>query len=322
MPTATSRDDLHQRITSQIITAIEAGAGAYRMPWNPKLCTGSTVRLPHNPVGKYAYHGINILALWGSQQEHGYATPAWATFKQWQAAGAQVRKGEKGSLTVFFKAANASESAPDADETQQRRCFIAKAAYVFNVDQVDGYVPPPLPALTPIERDARADQLIASSGAVIHHGGLQACYIPSRDEIHLPPDGAFFDSAGYYAVVLHELVHWTGHADRCNRDLRGRFGTEAYAAEELIAELGAAFLCAEIGLSPEPRTDHARYIESWLKLLKNDKRAIFTAASRASQAAAYLTQSADSHRHAEQLQAKHESTLESLSQLSCELGGY
>lgn len=292
------------------------------MPWNPKLCTGGSAHLPHNPVGNYAYHGINILSLWGSQEQNGYARPEWATFRQWQAVGAQVRKGEKGSLTVFFKAANASESAADADEAPHRRRFITKAAYVFNVDQVDGYVPPPRPTLTPIERNTRADELIASSGAAIQHGSQQACYIPSRDEIHLPPDGAFFDSAGYYAVAFHELVHWTGHADRCNRDLRGRFGTEAYAAEELIAELGAAFLCAEIGLSPEPRTDHARYIESWLKLLKNDKRAIFTAASRASQAAAYLTQSADSHRHAEQLQAKQESTLESLSQLSCQLGGY
>ena len=195
---------------------------------------------------------------------------------------------------MFFKAANGSESATDSDETPQRRCFIAKAAYVFNVDQVDGYVPPPTPTLTPIERNARADELVASSGAVIHHGSHQACYIPSRDEIHLPPDGAFFDSASYYAVALHELVHWTGHADRCGRDLRGRFGTEAYAAEELIAELGAAFLCAEIGLSPEPRTDHARYIESWLKLLRSDKRAIFTAAARAGQAVEYLNSSTNS----------------------------
>lgn len=294
MPSAVTREDLHQRITNQIIATIEAGAGSYRMPWNPKLCQGDSVRLPHNPVGNYAYHGINILSLWGSQEQNGYATPAWATFKQWQAAGAQVRKGEKGSLTVFFKTANDSESATEADEPQQRRCFIAKAAYVFNVDQVDGYVSPPLPTLTPIERDARADQIIASSGAVIHHGSHQACYIPSRDEIHLPPDGAFFDSSGYYAVAFHELVHWTGHVDRCDRDLRGRFGTEAYAAEELIAELGAAFLCAEIGLSPEPRTDHARYIESWLKLLKNDKRAIFTAAARAGQAVSHLTSMGDS----------------------------
>jgi len=300
MPASTPREDLHQRITNQIITAIEAGTGSYRMPWNPKLCTGGTVRLPHNPVGNYAYHGINILTLWGSQEQYGYATPAWATFKQWQTAGAQVRKGEKGSLTVFFKATNARESATDADESSQPRCFIVKAAYVFNVDQVDGYVPLPLPTLTPIERDARADELIASSGAVIHHGSHQACYIPNRDEIHLPPDGAFFDPAGYYAVALHELVHWTGHADRCNRDLRGRFGTESYAAEELIAELGAAFLCAEIGLSPEPRTDHASYIESWLKLLKKDKRAIFTAASKASQAAAYLIHRADSDHHESQ----------------------
>lgn len=283
------KEDLHQRITNQIIAAIEAGASVYKMPWNPKLCSGGAIGIPNNPVGRYGYRGINILSLWASQQEHDYPTPEWATFKQWQAAGAQVRKGEKGTLTVFFKATGAGSSSPAENEEQQlRRHFIARAAYVFNVAQVDGYEPPPAPTLTPIERHAAADALIQSSAAIIRHDSHHACYIPSRDEIHLPPEGAFFDAEGYYGTVLHELVHWTGHADRCARDLRNRFGTEAYAAEELVAELGAAFLCAQLVITPEPRIDHARYIESWLKVLKNDKRAIFTAAAKASQAADYL----------------------------------
>ena len=126
------------------------------------------------------------------------------------------------------------------------------------------------------------------SKASIHHDSRQACYIPSKDEIHLPPDGAFKDAHSYYSVALHELVHWSGHASRCDRNLHNRFGSEAYAAEELIAELGSAFLCAELGISPEPRIDHARYIESWLRILKGDKRAIFTAAAKANQAVAYL----------------------------------
>lgn len=288
MQQATPREDLHQRITNQIIVAIETGAGDYQMPWNPKLCTGPAVGLPHNPVGHYAYHGINILALWASQQHNAYASAEWATFRQWQAAGAHVRKGEKGTLTVFFKASQSSPQSAESNEQEPRRHFIAKAAYVFNVAQVDGFIPSPPPELTPIDRHAAAETFIKASKASIYHDSRHACYIPSKDEIHLPPDGAFNDAQGYYSVALHELVHWSGHASRCDRDLRNRFGSEAYAAEELIAELGAAFLCAELGISPEPRIDHARYIESWLRILKDDKRAIFTAAAKANQAVVYL----------------------------------
>ena len=289
MQQATPREDLHQRITNQIVAAIEAGAGDYQMPWNPKLCTGPAIGPPHNPVGHYAYHGINILALWASQQHNDYDTAEWATFRQWQAAGAQVRKGEKGTLTVFFKASESGAQSAESDKQESRRHFIAKAAYVFNVAQVDGFISSPSPELTSIERHAAAETFIKASNASIHHDSRQACYIPGKDEIHLPPDGAFKDAQSYYSVALHELVHWSGHASRCGRDLHNRFGTQAYAAEELVAELGAAFLCAELGISPEPRIDHARYIESWLRILKDDKRAIFTAAAKANQAASFLT---------------------------------
>lgn len=284
----TPKEDLHQRITNQIITAIEAGAGDYQMPWNPKLCTGPAIGLPHNPVGRYAYHGINIVALWASQQHSAHDTAEWATFRQWQAAGAQVRKGEKGTLTVFFKASGSGRQSAESEEPEPRRHFIAKAAYVFNAAQVDGFVPSAPPELAPVERHAAAETFIKASKASIYHDSRQACYIPSKDEIHLPPDGAFKDAQGYYSVALHELVHWSGHASRCDRELRNRFGTEAYAAEELIAELGAAFLCAQLGVAPEPRIDHARYIASWLKILRNDRRAIFTAAAKANQAVMYL----------------------------------
>lgn len=290
MPTI-QKSDLHQQITNQIIEAIEVGAGDYRMPWNPLLCAGSSVSIPYNPVGHYAYHGINVLSLWASQQNNKFQSPQWATFRQWQTVGAQVRKGEKGSLSVFFKAIDAGGTEPVSNDDSDRRTrtpFVAKAAYVFNVAQVDGFEPTPTPTLTTIARHDAADAFIQLSSATIRHGSHHACYIPSRDEIHLPPEGAFFDANGYYGVALHELVHWTGHPSRCARDLRNRFGSEAYAAEELIAELGSAFLCAETGISPEPRIDHARYIESWLKVLKSDKRAIFTAAAKANQAVTYL----------------------------------
>lgn len=284
--------DIHQSITDHIVAAIEAGAGDYKMPWNPRLCGGGLASIPYNPIGHYGYRGTNVLTLWVSQEINSYPTAEWATYRQWLGAGAQVRNGEKGTLTVFYKMTGSSE--PEDVERESatpslNRRFFARGAYVFNAAQVDGYAPRPLPLKTDMERIAAADHLIAASGAIVREGGSSACYIPSRDEIHLPPSRAFHDSQGYYCVALHELTHWTGHEKRCNRSLKHRFGTEAYAAEELVAELGAAFLCAELGISQEPRTDHACYIETWLRVLRNDKRAIFTAASKATQAVAYLT---------------------------------
>lgn len=290
--TGEPKTDLYQRVTNQIIAAIEAGAGEYRMPWNPRLCGGASVRIPHNPVGQYGYKGVNVLSLWGAQQANAHPTAEWATYRQWASAGAQVRAGEKGTMTIFFKCLDgtAERDADDQDDGghHRRGHFVARAAWVFNAAQVDGHEPRPTPPLPEIERHAAADHLLRTSGANIHHGGPRACFIPSRDEIHLPSPGSFHDAEGYYTVALHELTHWTGHETRCARDLGNRFGSEAYAAEELIAELGAAFLCAELGISPEPRRDHAQYIENWLKVLRNDKRAIFTAASRASDAASFL----------------------------------
>ena len=284
------RLDIHKKITDQIIAAIETGAGTYQMPWNPRLCFGTTASIPTNPIGCYGYRGINILSLWSSQQENSFQTAEWATFRQWQSVGAQVRKGEKGTLSVFYKTMDAADHSTTEDNRLQpcMSHFIARASYVFNADQVEGYVPRILPKPAEIERHEKADHFIAASGADIHHGGPIACYLPSRDEIHLPPAGSFHAPQAYYGVTLHELTHWTGHKSRCARDLHHRFGSEAYAAEELVAELGAAFLCAEIGVTAEPRIDHARYIESWLRVLRSDKRAIFTAAAKASQATNYL----------------------------------
>lgn len=283
--------DLHQRVTNAIANAIEAGDGDYQMPWNKRLCGSSPLGIPLNPVGRYAYRGINILTLWNSQEQHSFPTPEWATYQQWQSIGAQVRKGEKASVTIFYKPLNPRSTTSNEEDTGQpdkSRPFIIKAANVFNAAQVDGYAPAPLLPTSDEEKHSASEHLINSSGAKIRVGGPKACYIPSRDEIHLPPQAAFTNSQAYYGVAFHELSHWTGHKNRCARTLEGRFGSEAYAIEELIAELSAAFLSAELGLSPEPRIDHARYISSWLKVLKNDKRAIFSAATKAGQAAEFL----------------------------------
>lgn len=283
--------DLYQRVTTAIVAAIEAGAGDYRMPWNARLCGSSSLDIPSNPVGRYPYRGINILTLWGSQEQYGFPTPEWATYQQWQSIGAQVRKREKASISIFYKLLDPKStisSNEDNDRPNKSRPFIIKAANVFNAAQVDGYAPALLPPIPDEVKHAASERLITASGAKIHVGGPKACYIPSRDEIHMPPHAAFINSQAYYGVAFHELSHWTGHKSRCARSLEGRFGSEAYAIEELIAELSAAFLSAELGLAPEPRIDHARYISSWLKAIKNDKRAIFTAATKASEAANFL----------------------------------
>lgn len=284
------RNDLHERITQQIIQAIEAGAGDYQMPWNR---VGSNASLPQNPVGKYQYHGINVLSLWASQQLKTFTSGQWATYRQWQSIGAQVRKGETGSSTVFYQpiiAGDQSNSANDSEESASRlgsRPFILKMATVFNADQVDGFHPENV-TLPTAQRHELAERVIKESGARILWGGDKACYLPTRDEIHLPSPEAFASTEAYYGVAFHELIHWTGHSSRCDRDLSGRFGSSAYAMEELVAELGAAFVAAKVGLSEEPRMSHAQYINSWLDVLRRDKKAIFVAAARANEASLVL----------------------------------
>jgi antirestriction protein ArdC len=290
--TKPGRAGLHRRITEQIVETIEAGAGEYRMPWHP--CTGSVLCAPHNPVGKYPYRGINILTLWCAQRRNGFRSSQWASYRQWLTAGRQVRQGERGTSTVRY-----SEQAPFAARPLQnsseeegaeaaRTGFLLRPGTVFNADQVEG-------ADEPRDGDLRKDSfpiaasLIAKSGAVIRPDRSYACYVPSLDEIHLPPRTSFVSEHAYYGVAFHELTHWTGHPARCARDLEGRFGSDSYAIEELVAELGSAFLSAEVGLAAEPRVDHARYIESWLRVLRMNERAIFVAAAKASVATSFLT---------------------------------
>src|SRR5439155_7426806 len=196
------------------------------------------------------------------------------------------------TTVVFWKFANDSRESQDGDEStpaSSSRLLFTRGYSVFNAAQVDGYTPKADPEATQLERIEQAEAFFRNLGADLRHGGNQAYYRPSEDHIQMPPFQAFKDNVSYYSTLAHEHTHWTAKADRCGRQLGKRFGESAYAAEELIAELGAAFTCAHLGLSTEPREDHAQYIQSWLKVLKSDKRAIFTAASKAQQAADYLT---------------------------------
>lgn len=288
---AEDRADIYQRVTERIVAAIEQGAeaGDWRMPWHGGG-DGQPCAVPVNAATGKAYRGINVLALWAAAQAEGYGMGTWATYRQWRGMGAQVRKGEQASPVVFWKVSGKEEGddAEDGAEDGRRSRVFARGYSVFNAAQVDGYEAPALPMLPEPERISHAEAFFAALGVEVEHGGHRACYVPGRDVIRMPPFGLFRDAVAYYATLAHEATHWAGHASRCARDLSGRFGSEAYAAEELVAELGAAFLCADLRLAAEPRPDHAQYVASWLKVLRGDTRAIFTAAAKAQAAADWM----------------------------------
>ena len=285
------RFDIHQHITNQIITSIEQGAGDFQLPWHQG---GGIVSRPTNIASKKAYRGVNIVALWAASQACGFSSGIWGTYRQWSEAGAQVRKGEKSSYVVFYKELEFAQE----DGTDPETRLFARAAPVFAAEQVEGFVGEPTGDRAEIEPIDAAEAFVRATGAAIAHGGTRAYYRPSTDSIQLPDRTAFVGTAtstaqeSYYSTLLHELTHWTSPEQRCNRTLGKRFGDDAYAMEELVAELGAAFLCAELGIALEPRLDHAQYLTSWLSVLKADKKAIFTAASGASKAVEFLSRTA------------------------------
>ena len=271
--------DVHQAVTDKIIATMEAGeAGQWTCPWHR---TGGG--LPRNAKTGRAYRGINTLSLWVGAQAAGYADDRWATYKQWGELGAQVRKGERSTLVIFWKDLG-------REDQEDRPRFVARASYAFNAGQVEGApeAGEPMPASEWTIPEI-FDGFVQRTGARTTHGGDAAFYQPSEDRIVMPPRERFQTAQGYASTMAHELTHWSGAKGRLDRDLTGRFKTQAYAAEELVAELGSAFLMAEMGLEVEPHPTHASYIGSWIKLLKSDSKAIFTAASAASRAAGYLT---------------------------------
>jgi antirestriction protein ArdC len=299
MPTnenTATKPDVYARVTSQIVNAIEQGVNNWRMPWHT---SGRFAFSPINAVTHKPYRGVNVLALWAVARSKGYERGEWATYPQWQERGAQVRKGEKSASVAFWKFADGRAESQDGDEPEQTstrssRLLFCRDYHVFNVAQVDGYTAKP-DADAPIEaRIESADVFFGRVSARVAHLGNRAFYSPSDDTITLPPFAAFHTPLDYYSTRAHETGHWTGKAERCNRELGKRFGDNAYSMEELVAELTAAFTLAHLGLSSEPRPDHAQYIASWLKVLKADTRAIFTAASKAQQAADFIIRQSES----------------------------
>lgn len=275
--------DIRQTITDKIISLMEAGATAGGPRWTQSQGHG----LPRNGKTGDKYRGINVLLLWAEAAERGYASNLWLTFKQAQAMGAQVRKGEKAVTCVFF---DKVKKAADQEGEEDTFYPMAKAFWLFNVAQIDG-LPESLtaPAATrEFDPIADAEQVIEGTGAVIRHGFDSAFYAPSKDEIFLPNKDRFTSEANYYATALHELAHWTGHESRLNRTFGKRFGDDAYAVEELVAELSAAFTMGALGMVEWTLELHASYVANWIKVLKADKSAIFTAASAAAKAADFV----------------------------------
>jgi antirestriction protein ArdC len=286
------KKDVYQRITDCIVSELEQGVRPWFKPWNAEHAAGRITRpLRFNGV---PYQGINVIMLWSAAVAAGFAAPIWMTFRQAKEMGAHVRKGEKGHLVVYADRIRRTETDEATGEEAEREIPFMKGYTVFNVEQIEDlpahFYAPAEKRLDPVQRVAHAERYFAATGADIRHGGNQAYYTVTRDYVQMPPFETFRDAESYYATLAHECTHWTRHPSRLEREFgRKRWGDEGYAMEELVAELGAAFLSADLDLTPEPRADHAAYIASWLKVLKNDKRAIFTAAGHAQRAADFLT---------------------------------
>jgi antirestriction protein ArdC len=284
------RKDVYSRVTDRIIADLERGVRTWMKPWSAENTAGRICRpLRHNGI---PYQGMNVLLLWGEAVEKGYTAPIWLTYKQAQELGGNVRKGEKSALVVYANKLTRTETGEQGEEIEKQIPFM-KAYAVFNVQQVEGlpahYYGQPENPLPLSERLEQVESFIANTGADICHGGNSAFYAPSKDLVQMPPFEAFKDKESYYATLLHELSHWTNHKSRLDRSFNAkRFGDHGYAREELVAELGAAFLSADLGITPEVRDDHAAYLGHWLKVLQEDKRAIFSAAAHAQRAADYL----------------------------------
>lgn len=285
-----AKTDLYTRVTNAIVADLEAGVRPWTRPWSAEHLAGRISR-PLRSTGE-AYSGINVILLWAEAVARGYAAPIWITFRQALALGGHVRKGEHGATVVYANTFNRTETGDDGQDVERQVPFL-KAYTVFNVEQVEGlpahFHAVAEPKLDPVQRIAHAEAFFTGLGAEIRHGGDQAYYAVHPDYVQMPPFECFADPEAYYATLAHESTHWTRHPTRLDRDFgRKRWGDEGYAREELVAELGAAFLCADLGLELTPRPDHASYIASWLEALKDDRRFIFTAAAHAQRAVDFL----------------------------------
>ena len=271
--------EIHRAIADKVIQAMQENGSNWTKSWTVAAGDG-----PLSMSTKKNYQGINWLILSMARAVGGYSSGHWATYKQWETMGAQVRKGERGEMVVLYKPIVVK----DKETGEDKSIKLLRTFNVFNVDQVDGYEAPTVTAGHVDMPDTVADTFAIDAGAIITNADPSgAFYVPSRDFINMPKQCQFDSPEAYSATLLHELTHWTGHESRLDRNFKTGTGTKDYAAEELVAELGAAMLCGSLGISPEPRADHAKYLNNWIERLTNEPKAIFTAAAKAQQAADY-----------------------------------
>ncbi len=274
--------DVFKEISDRIAAQLENGVRPWSRPWKSEGA-GYNFELPHNAATKKPYRGANVWFLIMIQQSRGYPTAQWLTFKGAQALGGNVMKGESATPVFFWKMGTRKDAATGEDV----KTFMLRQYFVFNVAQCENLKLPERKEVvrTEAERNAAADAMIEATGAQIKFGGDRAYYSPTYDYVALPHRDQFHDADGYYGTAFHELGHWTGHEKRLNREFGKKFGDDAYAFEELVAELTAAYICGANGFASTDRDDHAAYIGSWLKRIKEDPKAFITAASKAQNAA-------------------------------------
>jgi antirestriction protein ArdC len=288
-PPETKRFDLYQTVTNIIIQQLEAGTIPWKKPWNGH---NGCFKLPQNASNGNTYRGINIILLWGASLQKGYQSSEWATMKQWNKQKESIRAKEKGSIIVYY------DTLEKEVDGEIKKIPFLKYSTMFNKAQLASYDPDSETdtiAKKPLfDRLSHVDAFVANTKAIIEHGPNRAFYSPGSDTITMPHPGTFIDyencsaQEGYYSVLMHELVHYSGHPKRLNREFGKKFGDRKYAIEELTAELGAAFLCASLEITTPQRKDHAAYIANWLKVLRDNKQFIFSAASEASKAVDYF----------------------------------
>lgn len=289
--TTLKRADLHQQVTDTIIRQLETGIAPWQCGWMGGKAYQPGLPLNHT-TGKH-YRGVNILLLWCAGIEKNFDCDQWATFRQWQAKKEHIRKGEKGTLIVYY---DVMEKEVEGIDEAVKVPFL-KSSYVFNRCQLQSYEPAeeqqePRPLL--VEVVDKVEEFVANTHAAVSHIGSDACYHRKDDIIYMPDMDKFITTEqctateNYYATLLHELVHWSGAEKRLNRTKGKKFGDNDYAREELVAEMGAAFLCTGFGLPTADKGSHAAYIDNWLQVLRNDKYCVIQAASQASKAVDYL----------------------------------
>lgn len=283
---AKAKRDIYQEVTNKIVSAMESGNIPWLKPWEHRKAA-TNIMVPHNASTGKTYNGINLMLLWADGFH--YETQQYVTYKQAKAMGGNVKRGESGHLVVFW---NWIEK-KDKDTGEIEKIPFLKHYTVFNLAQcenIDSNKIAALPATNEIN-NTTVLEVAQANGASVIHGGNKAFFSPARDYIAMPHQEQFKEAALYDATLAHELTHWTGHKARLERDFTGRFGDAAYAFEELIAEMGSAFLCAQLNVELNT-LQHAAYLQSWIKVLKQDKKAIFTASSKAKGACEYLLEGA------------------------------